>query len=128
MTNTSWKKLIDEYLEYASRSTASDEVLDSLAKAYDSVTNIVEGHDPQAAFELVMALLNKAPSHLLDYVAAGPLEDLLCHHGIAVLDGVLEVAKRDVSVQRALVGVWGRERMGDEIWERLQTAIVSWKH
>jgi hypothetical protein len=47
----------------------------------------------------------------LMYVAAGPLEDLLHLHGEAIVDEVVNAARRDPKIRRALGGVWGATSM-----------------
>ena len=57
---------------------------------------------------------------LLFYVAAGPLEDLLAWHGPEVVDEMLDLARRDSQVRKALLqGVWGRNRIRRDVHEEI---------
>ena len=56
---------------------------------------------------------------VLAYIAAGPLENLLCRHPHAFIDRVEILATRDAHFRRALSGVWGWERMPDDVLARL---------
>jgi hypothetical protein len=57
----------------------------------------------------VIALVDRSSEEVLNYVAAGPLEDVLRQHGAAVIDRIIERADRDLKWRRALEGVWGAE-------------------
>jgi hypothetical protein len=95
--------------------------------AWDEVTYTIEGPDSEMAFQLVVALVEKAPNELLNYIAAGPIEDLLCKHGPKVIARVLKTANDSAKMRFALHGVWGQTRMDPDVWRRLQHAIQSWK-
>ncbi len=97
-------------------------------------------HDPLAwAFECVDELVLESPQMALDFLlralpifetnedlavqAAGPLEDLLGHHGKAVIDRIEAEAAQNARFRLLLSGVWGCNSIGAEIWQRLQRAV-----
>jgi hypothetical protein len=56
------------------------------------------------------------------YIAAGPLEELLNHHGPRFIDRIEAEAERDPKFLRAVAGVWLRPRHG-ETWDRIQAVL-----
>lgn len=76
--------------------------------------------DPAQAFELVLALLEAAPSkQSLSYVAAGPLEELIIYHWAEIRDAFYRTVPTNKLLQFALVGVWldEEDNMAEEIEE-----------
>jgi hypothetical protein len=59
---------------------------------------------------------------LIYYVAAGPVEDLLTHHGPIVVERIVAEAAANEKMRVALGGVWGRSRMDANVWKRVQDA------
>jgi hypothetical protein len=53
-------------------------------------------------------------------LAAGPLEDLLAKQGVAFIDRIEELARKDPKFNHLLGGVW-RNFMTDEVWQRVQS-------
>lgn len=126
MTSNEWSEaLVDAYLEYGRISEAGGDT-SSTEWAYDAVTEIVEGASDDQAISLVLALIHSSPPALLAWVAAGPVEDLLCHRGPTAIGPLLKAAKHDAHARVALQGVWRRD-IAPEVWKRLQDAIASWK-
>ena len=56
--------------------------------------------------EVLGRLQKSDPNRLLAVLAAGPLEELLTHNGVAVIDQVDLLARRDPPFRRLLNGVW----------------------
>jgi hypothetical protein len=76
--------------------------------------------NPDAAWNLVLGLIARAPDDdSLGWVGAGPLEDLLCHHGEMLIDRVEQLAKADPRFKQCLAGVWGSNRMEARVYERM---------
>ena len=71
----------------------------------------------------VLEVLNRIhphpDNHLMQVLAAGPLEDLLGDHGPTVIDRVESLAKTDAAFNLLLGGVW-KNGMSDDIWDRVQ--------
>src|SRR5215203_122458 len=47
------------------------------------------------AWDLVTAILRAAPDESLGYIGAGPVEDMIRHHGSALVDWIEGEARRD---------------------------------
>lgn len=58
-------------------------------------------------------------------MAAGPLEDLLCHHGLTLIDRVEALARSDSRFKRCLAGVSGSNRMEPSVYERVCLAAPA---
>ena len=96
----------------ASHSWASDE-LDDLVR-----------EEPERAWPIILLIIARAPSDLfLAIVAAGPLENLLCEHGINFIERVEQEAACDPRFRHGLAGVWGSSSMPLELQERLRRAV-----
>lgn len=80
---------------------------------------------PQEAWSAVLAVLavlaRKPDARVLTNLAAGPMEDLLVHHGPAVIEQVEERAETDAAFAALLGGVWKND-IDDDIWKRVVTA------
>ena len=96
---------------------------ESLFWAWETVTDLVQ-NDLEAGWHVVLELVRAAKDdRMLAYIAAGPLEDLLCSHGSAVIERVEQQAAQDRHFRRGLSGVWGWNRMPHEIWARIEAAV-----
>jgi hypothetical protein len=58
---------------------------------------------------------------VIGVLAAGPLEDLLARQGAEFIDRVEELARKDPKFNYLLGGVW-RNKMTDDVWQRVQAA------
>jgi hypothetical protein len=86
---------------------------------FDAVTD-----DPETAWDLVVRLVAGAPDgDALGWVAAGPLEDILCEHGADFIDRVEALAGSDERFRRCLGGVQGENRMEPEVYARVRRAL-----
>jgi hypothetical protein len=74
--------------------------------AWDRVGEIVRGPDAQRAFALVVALVRSASDDRLEYVGAGPVEDLVQHHSAALIDQIEAEARHDPRFRDALGCIW----------------------
>ena len=75
--------------------------------AWEEVHGIVRSGDLDAAWQVTLLLLRKAPNdNALGYVAAGPLEDLIDGYGDQALNLVETACDVDARLQFALSGVW----------------------
>lgn len=88
--------------------------------------------------ETVNRLINGAPDDALAFIhrvraldhsdavianlAAGPLEGLLVAHGPAVVDRLVQDARRDPAFRHVLGGVW-RSDIDEVVWNRLQAIV-----
>jgi hypothetical protein len=89
--------------------------------AFNEVDRLVCS-DPWVGWRITYMLIKKAPTdEALAYVAAGPLEDLLEIHGMAIIDEVTKVARADKRLQLALSGVWMERNI--PVWNRWHELI-----
>lgn len=108
------ENLISAYFEHW-RTKRSD-----LSWAWDEVTDRALGA-PEEGWPFVLELIHAAPDEAaLSYVAAGPLEDFLCKHGELFLGRLAIAAQNDPRVKKAFQGVWGKNRMKEEVWSEIQ--------
>jgi len=127
MGERSWDDaLVEAYLAHG-RARFEGPEREDLSWAYDRVTEIVDGKSVADAMELTLALVDKSPLEILNYVAAGPVEDLLSRHGRATIDPLLKAAETDAKLRLALAGVWGENRLESEVYRRLQEALARWE-
>jgi hypothetical protein len=74
--------------------------------AWDRITDIIRGPTADKAWEVVVALVRSAPDQRLEYVGAGPVEDLVCTHGATLIDRITDEARRDPRFCEALASIW----------------------
>ena len=127
MTKPWNEELLEAYLAYGARNRQAATESD-LEWAFGRVDDLIREAPPADALALALALVQRTSDDaLLAYVAAGPVEDLLCRHGESVLEPLLAAADRDPRVRVALERTWGSNRMDPAVWHRLQAAIASWQ-
>lgn len=74
--------------------------------AFEKISDL-KNTDPAGLWDITLLLIEKAPSSdALNYVAAGPLEDLLREHGSYFFDHVIQEAKSNKRFLYTLAGVW----------------------
>jgi hypothetical protein len=79
----------------------------------------VEEH-PAHAWEAILKIVaDPRGEPYLGHLAAGPVEDLLTHHGEQFIEQVEAAARKDPTFARMLAGV-NKFMMSDEIWRRVQ--------
>jgi hypothetical protein len=112
------EELVTAYLDHAESVSLRREERD-LSPALDQLERLI-GHDPEIAWAVIQELVRRATrDEVLAYIAAGPLENLLCAHPHVFIDRVEVLAARDAHFRRALSGVWGWSRMPDDVVSRL---------
>jgi len=89
----------------------------------DALRELVHEH-PDDAWAVIQLLVERAESDaVLGRIAAGPLEDLLCEHGAALVARVEDRARRDPRFKTCLGGVWLDSRdVSEDVARRLQAA------
>ena len=76
---------------------------------------------PQLCWEAILQILHRKPSQkVLGVLAAGPLEDLIHHHGPSFINEIEKEAKINTEFKDLLGGVW--ESSTDEVWNRVLKA------
>jgi len=102
--------------------------VDATARYNDPTIDLISDlsrNEPDEAWEFINAVLAQHPSDkVVAVLAAGPLEDLLVHHGDEFIDRVEERAREDDAFNLLLGGVW-RNSMKLRIWRRVEKARKS---
>jgi hypothetical protein len=128
MRDRKWTpELVRRYLQYAEKRNSG--AVDGGGAGYDAweeVQAVIEGGNIDEALELTCVLVNEASYDELNYVAAGPVEDLLRFHGPEVVDRILAEASPSPKMRFALHGVWGEGTIDPAVWKKLQDALRSY--
>ena len=123
-TGTAHDELVDAYLHYA-EAVSLHGYRGDLPAAWDQMRNLL-ANDPEGAWQVIQALVRRCiRDEVLAYIAAGPLEDLLCAHPLVFIDRVESLARTDLHFRRALSGVWGWERMPPEVLARIDAILAG---
>jgi hypothetical protein len=89
--------------------------------AWERVDDIIRGPAAERAWELVSTLVRTAPDELLEYIGAGPVEDLVNRHGAALIEKIEDEAKRDPRFREALASIWlVADDINHDVLSRLQ--------
>ena len=79
---------------------------------------------PERAWPLVVAIVQRAPDPaVLNNVAAGVLEYILCLRAPELIDRVEALARTDDQFRRALADVWGWTRIPADVRARMDRAV-----
>ena len=83
--------------------------------------------EPEKACDVVQQIIAQDQSdQILSNVGAGPIEDLLVHHGARIIDRVESCARSNPAFKRMLGIVW-KNRVPDDVWNRIKAiAPSSW--
>jgi hypothetical protein len=90
--------------------------------ACDTLNQSVTRLPAEEAWDLVVSLLRRAPDEILGNIAAGPLEDLVRKHGVALVDWIDGESRRDARFRFALGRIWLRR---GELPDGVETRIVA---
>ncbi|HEY2375069.1 MAG TPA: hypothetical protein VGH98_03750 [Gemmatimonadaceae bacterium] len=88
--------------------------------AWEELNRVHEKEGYEAAWPLVLALIEMASEHALCAIGAGILEDMLRQHGNAIIERVEERAAADRRFRICLSNVW--PVLPEPIWERVVRA------
>lgn len=99
---------------------------DALFWAWEELDGRVR-RNPEDAWRVIELIRRLDGSDtMLSNLGAGPLEDLLVHHGPAVIDRIETAARQDPQFRRLLGIVW-RNAIREDVWTRVQAvAGPSW--
>jgi hypothetical protein len=98
---------------------------DSPAAAAWAVVDAIVRENPQRACSIILAIIATDRSDAtFAHLAAGPLENLLAEHGLAVIDWVEDTALQNDGFRHLLGGVWPR-RISPEVWARLAPFVIE---
>jgi len=116
-----YERLVTAYLAHAEAVTYDRP--DSHFRAYLLLQRMIDRR-PEKAWPLVLAAVQRTSDPaVLNYVAAGILEDILCVHPQALVDRVEMLARTDPHFRQALANVWGWSRMPPEVRARFDRAV-----
>ncbi len=114
----SLKKIISAWCIYSETFWAFEELLDIVTKS------------PQQALKIIISLLNRTSDiNIITIIAAGPLENLLVDHGLALKEQIQKYAVFNNNMKTALANVWLDEQ-GDAFypyWEKMMKDFGTWK-
>ena len=96
---------------------------DSLHWVWEAMKELVT-REPETAWSILLEVIASARTdRALAYIAAGALEDLLCEHGSPFIERVESLAGKDPKFRQCLTGVWGRNRMTEDVIQRLDALV-----
>ena len=79
--------------------------------------------EPEGASLHILTLVREAPDEAhRSWVGAGPLEDLVCHHGSLFIDRIETAAAVDGQLRKCLGYVCGETRMAPSLYSRMRRA------
>ncbi|NPU68916.1 hypothetical protein HL667_28210 [Bradyrhizobium sp. 83012] len=124
MTKQSVHDLAQAWIDYH-RLSPSEANGGQLVSAWEALDALVRDQ-PEVAWPIIQQLWMLDPSdRILALIAAGPVEDLLCHHGPDFIGRIEQLANQDAVVRKMLGAVWGQSRMVDDVWRRLKAVAGS---
>lgn len=86
----------------------------------------LEREAPASALWFILLALDQVKSsQVLAVLAAGPMENVLCHGGPDIIDAVEKIARKSPKFRLLLSGSWGRNRMDGEVWRRASAAAAK---
>jgi len=77
----------------------------SINWAWSALNDLIQGL-PERGWPVLLEIIRRAPDHALDYLGAGPLEDLLRYHGAEVIEAMEREAERSPKLRLALGGLY----------------------
>ena len=119
MTTADISTLADSWIAYWLQPESSPEQ-EALSWVTDQEYELVRNCPDEAWFLILEILRRNNSSQIVELLAAGPLEDLLAHHGERMIASVETEAKGNPEFARLLGGVW-KNAMSEEVWSRVQT-------
>lgn len=86
----------------------------------------LEREAPKSALWFILLALDQVKlPQVLAVLAAGPMENVLCHGGPQVIGAIEAIARKSPKFRLLLSGSWGRNRMEEEIWRRASAAAAK---
>jgi hypothetical protein len=103
---------------------------DEIFWAYECFDEMAE-LAPRIAFNCVLVALQQCKNDSdIGFLAAGPLEDLVCEHGPILIDEIEREATSNEKFRYLLSGIWGDPSgafgvpdVDPDVWRRIQIAV-----
>lgn len=114
------RNLLEAWLAHQHSEQGSPEY-ELLFWSFEQVSDLCYESPDQAWAFILAAWAADQTQAISELLSAGPLEDLLSHHGPYVIDRVESEARQNPSFAFLLGGVW-QNAMSAEIWSRVQAA------
>lgn len=110
------KELADMWIGYHRTSD------DDLFKAVLKLERMVES-DEERAWRVILKILKSDNSdEIISNLAAGPMEDILVHHGDVIISRVEEKIEKDIDFKKMIADVWQSD-MPDDVWGRIKASL-----
>jgi hypothetical protein len=113
--------LVSTWIKHHQDQRATGKVPEETFWAWDELDRLCWKY-PEQAWDTILQILEADQSDVIrENLAAGPLEDLLVHHGAKIIARVEEKARQDPRFRLLLGGVWERS-IQPEVWARVEKA------
>jgi hypothetical protein len=98
---------------------------DELFWSFDALWELCR-NDPEMAWRVIVDIYRNRPAErVLANLAAGPIEDLLVHHGDLALPWIEDCCANEPGFAKVLDMVW-KNSMPDKVWDRLRRLIARY--
>ncbi|MEZ4443297.1 MAG: hypothetical protein R3B72_29650 [Polyangiaceae bacterium] len=115
-----WSKLSPGDWEDFAKAWLADIRSDADSDVQQSVIMMHLSATPDAQWTFILEAVKHATTDKeLAFIAAGPVEHLLGHHGSEYIDEIERRATPDSAFGRMLTAVW-KYQMSDDLWARVQ--------
>jgi hypothetical protein len=117
-------RIVEAWTRFARSPKANEHNDDfwAVVRLHDFIRN-----DPESAWQIIETIRTSDPSdHVLANLAAGPVEDLLVHHGERFIDRIETLSRQDPQFRKLLGAVW-QSAIPESVWARVKAvAGPSW--
>lgn len=111
---------IEAYFSAKAETESQNEDIETLLSNPD-IFALHRGHE-EAVWRFILKVIGRdAPKQVLDYLAAGLLEDLIALHGESFIDRIETEARLSPLFRQTLHGVW-QNRTPPDLWARVELA------
>ncbi len=111
---------IEAYFSAKTETESQNEDIEALLSNPD-IFALHRGHE-EAVWRFILKVIGRdAPKQVLDYLAAGLLEDLIALHGEPFIDRIETEARLSPLFRQTLHGVW-QNRTPPDLWARVELA------
>ena len=114
-------RLVNDWIAFHKSVKDSEEYNDLLGIILEVDIDLTRENPNEAwqFIQMVLATDGSGVEEIMGPLAAGPVENLLTHHGPVVIDRVEQEARSNPKFAELLGGVW-KFQMSDDIWHRVQ--------